>query len=357
MRKSKIVIKIGVIVAVVLLAATAAIYFWPRHKLSAELNVYNWVDYLSPDVITGFEKEYGVKVNMYYYDDEFTMLHELENNPDTDKYDLIVAGDSILGKLIEKNLLAPIDEKNIPNLKNIGNEFKDTVFNANNFYAVPYSWGTTGLAINKKYIPEADSWSVLWDPKYAGKICTLNDPAEVIASAAKYLGMPLVPQSAAQMEQVKEALLKQKKIVCGYIDDSVSAERMSTGEIWAALQWNGTAAAAIVKDPDIAYVIPKEGAAAWLDMFVVPKNAKNKYTAEKFLDYLNRPEVNALNVKYVYYASCNEAAKQFIDKDILNNEIVYPPKAVMNRLDSYTNYVVDDEIYKMRDELWGELNK
>lgn len=348
---------VGVIVVILAIIAAAVIILWPKKKLSSELDIYNWVDYLSPEVIIGFEKEYGVKVNMHYYDDEFIMLRELESNPNTDKYDLIVAGDSIMSRLIESDLLAPIEEKNIPNLKYISDEFKNTAFNAKKFYGVPYNWGTTGLMVNKMLVPDVDSWSILWDPKYAGKVCVLNDPAEVIGAAAKYLGLPLVPQSKAQMSQIRDALLKQKNIIQGYIDDSATAEAMISGELWAAQQWNGTAAAAILEDPDLTYIIPKEGGASWFDMFAIPKNARNKYTAEVFLNYLNQPKVNAKNVEYVYYASCNEKAREFINKDILDNQIIYPSKAVMSRLDSYSDYSVDDEINKMRNELWDELNK
>jgi len=357
MKTRKIIFTVGVVAVILVIIAAAAIILWPKKKLSAELNVYNWTEYLSPEVILGFEKEYGVKINMHYYDDEFIMLHELENNPNTDKYDLIVAGNSIMGRLIESDLLAPIDDKNIPNLKNIGSEFKDTVFNAKNIYGVPYSWGTTGMLVNKKFIPNADSWDVLWNKKYTGKICMLSDPAEVIGAAAKYLGLPLVPQSVEQMNQVRDALLAQKSITQGYCDYTTASDGAVSGEFWAVEEWSGTAATAIMENSDLSYVIPKEGGASWFDMFAVPKNAKNKYTAEAFLNYLNRPEVNAKNVEYVLYASCNEGAKEFISKDILDNQIIYPSKAVMNRLDSYTDFIVDDEVYKMRNELWDELNK
>jgi len=350
-------LKFWIIIGGIFIAVVVAVFLLSsRQKLSGELNIYNWRDYLAPEVATDFEKEYGVKINIYPYDDEFIMLEELESDPKSDKYDLVVASDAILGKLIEQNLLADIDERNAPNVKHIGKKFMEISFNVKEFYAVPYTWGTTGMLVNTKFIPNADSWGVLWDQKYAGKIGMLNDPAEVVAAAAKYSGLPLVPQSEQQMKQVKQKLLLQKEIIAGYFEYTAMAEDMISEKLWAAHQWNGTAASAIEKNPDLAYIIPKEGAPIWMDAMAIPKNAKNKFTAETFLNYLNRPEVSAKNVEYLLYASCNEAAKKFISQDILNNRIIYPSKEDMEHLDLVVDYVADDEIFKMRNEIWDELN-
>jgi spermidine/putrescine transport system substrate-binding protein len=149
--------------------------------------------------------------------------------------------------------------------------------------------------------------------------------------------------------------LEQKKIFGNYCDSVTASEDVSSGKLWLTQEWSGMSARVIQENPNLKYVIPKEGGAVWIDTFFIPKKAKNKYTAEVFLNYLNRPEVNAKNVNYLKYPSCNFAAKEFIDKDILNNEVIYPTDEVKKRLDPFVDHVNDEEIFEMRTELWQEL--
>jgi spermidine/putrescine transport system substrate-binding protein len=359
MKKNNILKIILIIIVLISIVILLSVLWQPRKKLSSELNIYNWEDYLSPEIIAGFEKDFGVKINMYFYIDEFDMLNELNNNPETDKYDLIVAGDSIIEEITNAGLITPIDVKNIPNIKNIDKKFINNRFNVKEFYTIPYAWGTTGMMINTKYVPDnTDSWSVFWDEKYKGKTCWLNDPAEVIGATAKYLNFSLVPQSMEQMEEVKKHLLNQRKNFSGnFCEDVDSAEDLVSEKLWVAQMWNGLAASTIEENPNLKYILPTEGGAVWVDMFAIPKNSKNKYTAEVFLNYINNPKINALNTNYINYATCNEKANNLVDKNIFNNKIIYPSEQVVKSLDSYTDFSTDKTIIKMRDELWQELNK
>ena len=194
-------------------------YFIPyiqKSKFSGELNIYNWDTYVAEDTISNFEKIYGIKVNYKTFEDDNLMFEELKSN--SGEYDLVVAEGNLIKEMIKLNLLSELNKKNLPNFKNLDEKFINQNYDSENKYSVPYMWGTTALIINTKYIPEdTDSWDVLWNNKYSGKIGLLLNSEEAIAMTSKYVGGPLIPQNHVQFEKIKKFLLLQKPLLKGYI--------------------------------------------------------------------------------------------------------------------------------------------
>ena len=324
-----------------------------RSRMTDRLTVYNWEEYLAPETIPAFEKEFGVTVDLKTYEDERVMLEQLKEKPE--EYDIVVPSDSVVEEMITLGLLAPIDLEVIPNFKYVADRFKGLHYDPQNGYSIPYMWGTTGIALNTKRVPEGgNSWQILWNPAYQGRMSMLNSPDEVIGAALKYLGYGLTTIDPAELEKAGAILLEQKPLLAGYMDPQQIKEKMKTEELWVAHCYSGDALMIAREKPEIRYVIPKEGAEIWVDNFCIPANAKNKYTAEVFIDFCLRPQVSAGNANFVRYANTNEGAREYTDPAILKNPSLYPPPEVIDRC-QLSSLETLPGITEIRDGIWKKL--
>ncbi len=325
-------------------------------KLSPVLNVYNWEDYLAPDTIQNFENRFGVKINLETFKDEEELVSALQSNPAD--FDVIIVSDA-LKDLIEERLLAPINFKNIPNFKNIDPKFINLYYDPGNRYSVPYLWGTTGIAYNTKYVQEkVDSWSVLWNPEYKGKISMLDTPYEVIFVALKYLGYSLNTFNLSYFEEAGKKIIEQKPLLSGYEDIESIKNDLIAEKIWIAHIYSGEAMYAANENDSIRYVIPKEGASIWIDNLCIPRDARHKYTAEVFINYILEPKVSADIANYLRYANCNLAAKPYTSKEILNNPDLYPPQETLKRCEFYEKIGDPKDVTRreqMINKIWSEV--
>ncbi len=321
-----------------------------RSKLSGELNIYNWSDYIAEDTIPNFEKEFGVKVNYDTYEDNEAMLAKLQSG--ATGYDICVPTGYMVEIMIKSGLLAPINHDNIPNLKGVSELFKDPPYDPGRKYSVPWQWGTTGFAYNAKQVAgPVNSWDFLWNAKYKGKITMLDDMRSAISAALKKLGYSLNATSEKELMEAKKLLLDQKPLLKAYMSAPVKGLLIS-GEVWLSQLWVGDTLMAADENPDIQYCIPKEGCEVWDDNLVIPKSAPHKYTAEVWMNYCLRPEVSAAVSNYVHYATPVEAAKKFINPEDLNNPGIYPSAEVMQRLEFQKDIGEATRIY---DQIWTEL--
>jgi len=303
--------------------------FAQENKLSPELNIFNWEDYIDSAATEGFEKKFGVKVNMFNFENEDEMIAGVESDPA--RYDLaIISGDQVKD-LIRMKLVAKIDYKNIPNIKNINPKFLNPNYDRDNTYSVPYLWGTTGIVINKKYITGSKSWQILFDPKYKGKIAMLNGYNEVLGSTLKSLKYSYNTKTRLELEEAKSKMFSQKEIVAGYFDSITLREKMINEDLWAAQIYSGEGIGASKKNPSVEYFIPEEGAVVWVDNFIVPRDSENKYTAEIFINYMLDPKISAETANYEWYANCNLAAEKYMSAEVLNDKTIYPDEEVMGR--------------------------
>lgn len=326
----------------------------PKPQLAAELHIFNWAEYIDPQVYTDFEAEFGVRVIEDTFASNEDLLAKLQAG--AGGYDVIVPSDYMVDIMIKQDMLAPLDHSNIPNRSNLYPIFQNPPYDPGNTYCIPYQWGTTGIGYNNEVVTETpNSWGYLFDPEMArpfyGKMSMLNDPREVIGSALKYLGYSLNSTDPQQLEEAKQILLRQKAWVATY-DSEQFEDLLTTGNTVIGQGWSGDFFMVAAEDPRVSYVIPQEGSAIWADNLCIPKNAPNKYTAEVFINYLLRPEVAAKISNFTWYASPVQTAEPYINPEILENPGVYPPEDVMARLE----WIQDvGEATLLYDRIWTEL--
>ena len=342
------------IMAVVVIAG--GIFYSSKEDLSGtnQVIVYNWGEYLDPEVITLFEKETGINVVYEEFETNEIMYPKIQSGAIA--YDVVCPSDYMIQRMIENDLLAELNFDNIPNVKNIGQEYfkQSRQFDSENKYSVPYCWGTVGILYNKTMVDEPiDSWSVLWDKKYIDNILMQDSVRDAFAVALKYKGHSLNSTDLDELEEAKELLIEQKPLVQAYVIDQVR-DKMIGNEAAIGVIYSGEAIYTQLENPNLEYVIPKEGSNVWIDSWVIPKNAKHKENAEAFINFLCRPDIAKMNFDYITYSTPNTAARELIeDPAIRNSKIAFPDASELERCETF-QFLGDknDAIYN---KLWREI--
>lgn len=319
-----------------------------------EVVVYNWGEYIDPDVLTMFEDETGIKVIYDEFETNEIMYPKIEAGASA--YDVICPSDYMIQKMIQNNLLEEINYDNIPNFKNIGTQYTEQSkeFDPENKYSVPYCCGTVGILYNKTMVDEpVDSWSILWDEKYADNILMQDSVRDAFMVALKLNGYSMNSTDPDELEVAKQSLIKQKPLVQAYVIDQVR-DKMIGNEAALGVIYSGEAIFTQRENSDLEYVIPKEGTNVWIDSWVIPKGAKNKENAEAFINFMCREDIALKNFEYITYTTPNDAAHELIeDEDIKNSPIAFPTLSDFENLETF-QYLGDDadELYN---QLWKEV--
>ncbi|NLY47967.1 MAG: ABC transporter substrate-binding protein [Clostridiales bacterium] len=316
--------------------------------------VYNWGEYIDEETLELFEKETGIEVVYEEFEQNEDMYPKVQSG--AVRYDVICPSDYMIQKMIENDLLAELNYDNIPNIKYIDPAYLKSAeeFDPGNKYSVPYCWGTLGILYNKTKVDEPiDSWGVLFDEKYAGEILMIESVRDGFAIALKYLGYDLNTTSEAELEEAKELLKKQYPLVQGYFVDQVR-DKLIGGEAAIGVIYSGEAIYSQRENPDLEYVVPKEGSNVWIDGWVIPKNCRNKENAEAFINFMCRPDIALMNFEYITYSTPNKGAWELIqDEDIKNSPIAFPPQEVLDRCTAYR--YLGEEVEQMYIEKWNEV--
>lgn len=311
-----------------------------------DLNLYNWSEYIDPELITAFEEQYGVDVTETFYDSNETMLAQIQAGV---VYDLIVPSDYMVSIMIEEGLLLPLELDAIPNVSNLGAEFTGLPYDPEGAYSVAYQWGTTGLGVNLSVVGEdfEPSWALVFDPEataeYPGGVSLLNDPRETIGAALKYLGYGLNETSEDALQEAADLIQAANVTV---FDSDQYTDNLVNGEVAISHGYSGNYFAVFfeVEDPDNwAYVIPEEGATLWTDNMAIPANAEHPCTAHAFINFIMDAENGAQLTNWTYYGSPNAAAEEFILAEILEDPAIYPDAATFELLEAIED-TGDDEI-------------
>jgi spermidine/putrescine-binding protein len=322
---------------------------------NGEVYVYNWGEYIDPDTLDMFEEETGIKVVYDEFDTNEAMYPKVEAGSST--YDVICPSDYMIKKMIDNDLLQELDFDNMPNAKaNIGEQYyeQSQEFDPENKYSVPYCWGTVGILYNTTMVDEpVTSWSILWDEKYADNILMQSSVRDAFMVALKLKGYSMNTLDESELQEAKDALIEQKPLVQAYVIDQVR-DKMIGGEAAIGVIYSGEAIYTQRENPDLEYVVPDEGTNIWIDSWVIPKNAKNKENAEKFIDFMCRADIALMNFEYITYSTPNTAAWELIeDEYIKNSEIAFPNLSDYNNLETYSYLGEDgDELYN---NLWKEV--
>ncbi len=307
-----------------------------------QLYVYNWGEYIDPEVIDMFEEETGIKV----------IYNEFEQNEDmypiiktgAVNYDVVCPSDYMIEKMISEDMLYELNYDNIPNIANIDETYLKSAegFDPGNKYSVPYCWGTVGILYNKTMVDEPiTSWGALFDEKYSGKILMMDSVRDAYMIALTYLGYDLNSTDEAQIDEATDLLKSQYPLIQAYVIDQVR-DKMIGNEAALGVIYSGEAIYTQRENPDLEYVVPEEGSNVWIDGWVIPKNAKNKENAEAWINFMCREDIALLNFEYITYSTPNAAARELIeDEDIKNSEIAFPDASILSRCKTY-NYLGED---------------
>lgn len=326
---------------------------------AGELYVYNWGEYIDEDVIRMFEKETGIKVVYDVFETNEEMYPIIEAGGVN--YDVVCPSDYMIQKMIENDMLAELNFDHIPNVKNIGKKYMEMskTFDAENKYSVPYTWGTVGILYNTSMVDTPPtSWDVLWDSKYAGNILMQDSVRDAFMVGQKLLGYSLNTTNTNELQAVKDKLIEQKPLVQAYVIDQVR-DKMIGGEAALAVIYSGemlyiqNEVAEGGGEFELEYVIPKEGTNLWIDSWVIPKNAKNKENAEKWIDFLSREDIAKMNFEYITYPTPNEAAFALLEEELQNNKAVFPSDDALTNSEVYE--YLGEEADKVYNELWKEV--
>ena len=322
---------------------------------NGEVIVYNWGEYIDPETIEMFEEETGIKVVYDEFETNEIMYPKVEAGASS--YDVVCPSDYMISKMIENDLLAELNFDNMPNAKeNIGEQYYEQSkgFDPENKYSVPYCWGTVGILYNKTMVDEPiTSWAQLWDEKYADNILMQDSVRDAFMVAEKLNGFSMNTVDPAELEIAKNSLIEQKPLVQAYVIDQVR-DKMIGNEAAIGVIYSGEAIYTQRENPDLEYVIPEEGTNVWIDSWVVLKNAPNKENAEKFIDFMCRPDIAVKNFEYITYSTPNEAARELIeDEDIKNSEIAFPDLSQYDNLEVFV--YLGEEGDALYNEMWKEV--
>ncbi|MCR4744316.1 MAG: ABC transporter substrate-binding protein [Lachnospiraceae bacterium] len=318
------------------------------------LLVYNWGEYMDPDVLTEFTEETGIDIIYDEYETNEIMYPKIESG--AVNYDLVCPSDYMIDKMIQNNLLQEIDYSKLSNIGNIGESYLESseVFDPGNKYSVPYCWGTVGILYNKTMVDEpVDSWDILWNEKYKNNILMQDSVRDAFCVALKRLGYSCNSTDHDELEAARESLKEQKHLVQAYVVDQVR-DKMIGNEAALGVIYSGEAIYCQEENPDLDYVIPKEGTNIWIDSWVIPQNAKHVENAYKFIDFLCRPDIALKNFEYITYSTPNAAARDLIeDEEIRNSHIAFPDLSQYTNIEAYD--YLGDKADKYLNGLWREV--
>lgn len=295
------------------------------------LYVYNWGQYISEgddgslDVIAAFEEAYpNIRVQYSTYDSNEIMYSKLANGGIT--VDVIIPSDYMIGRMVQEGMLEELNFSNIPNYQYIDDSFKNTSYDPENKYSVPYTWGTVGIIYNTKYVDEADvtGWELLWNEKYAGKILMFDNSRDAFGIAEYLLGYDVNTTDEAELQACSAKLAEQKPVVQQYVMDQIF-DAMENEEAWIAPYYAGDYLTMVEENPDLAFYRPTaQGYNMFIDAMCIPTCCQEKEAAEAFINFLCSPEISSANMEFLGYSVPSTAAKELMDPEVANSDVAYP---------------------------------
>ncbi len=323
-----------------------------KKKNKEVVNVFNWAEYISEDILEDFEKETGIEVVYSTYDSNESMYSKVKLLKGSG-YDLIFPSTYYIAKMIKDGLLAPMDLSKLPNVKELDKALLNQSYDKGNKYSIPFMWGITGIAVNSKFInpDNVTSWKDLWDAEYKGKVIVQNDIREVFHIGLTSLGYSGNSTDPKEIEAAYNELVKLYPSIRLFNSDSPKVPLLNE-EVYIGLVWGGEVFMAAKENPDIKFIYPKEGAIGWGDCYAIPVGADNKDNAYKLINFLLRPDISARISEEYGYASPSPKSREFLPKDIAESDILYPSQEEMNKIE-FQNDVFESII--VYEKYWEQL--
>ncbi|MGO4547592.1 PotD/PotF family extracellular solute-binding protein [Paenibacillus sp. 2TAB23] len=300
------------------------------------LTIYNWGDYVDPELLERFEQETGIKVIYQTFDSNEAMMTKIEQGGTT--FDVSVPSEYAISKMKEEGLLLELDHDKLPNLKHIDPKFMNLSFDPDNAYSIPYFWGTVGIVYNPELVGDLafTSWNDLWDEQLRNQILLLDGAREVMGMGLNALSYSLNDTNEAHLQEAKAKLKLLTPNVKAIVGDEIKL-LLANEEAAVGLVWSGDASEIMGENDKLDYVVPEEGSNLWFDNMVIPKTARNIEGAHQFINFMLDPEVAAQNTEYVGYSTPNQSAMSLLPEDISGDERFYPNEELTGRLEVYDN--------------------
>ena len=313
--------------------------------LEKRLNIYNWSDYIAPDVVPGFEKEFGVEVSYDTYESSEEMVAKLQAG--AAGYDLVVPTTYAVSELVATGRLARLSRKYLPNLANLAPVFLGLPHDPEGAFAVPWQWGMTGIAWRADLVATPpDSWAMFLDQRYRGRMTMLDDLRDVIGAFLRYRGHSINSIEPGELERARQDAVTAKANLKAYLSAPVKGQLIA-GDVWLAQLWNGDAAQAAKEQPALKWALPKEGSTLWIDSLAVPAAAPHPRAAHEFINYILRPGVGAAISTVTGYGTPNQAAMP-----LLRNPVPYPSSNELARLEVQKDL---GRASRLWDQVWTEI--
>lgn len=333
----------GIILAVVSVLWAGTVYLekeqhrdlnQSRSKDDNVLTIFNWGDYIDPELIKSFQKETGYQVNYETFDSNEAMFTKIKQGGTS--YDIAVPSEYMVSKMRQADMLEPLDYKRLTGLETLDENFLKQDFDPKNEYSLPYFWGTLGIVYNDQMVDGQNikTWNDLWRPEFKKKIMLVDSARDILGmtlvSNGKSVNTKSIPDLAAADGKLATLMPNVKAIVADEIK-----MYMAQNEAAIAVDYSGNAAEMMSRNEHLHYVVPEDGGNLWLDNFVIPKTVRNREAAYAFINFMNRPENAAKNAEYVGYATPNKVAKTYLPKEIQDNKAWYPKADVLDKLEVY----------------------
>ncbi len=315
------------------------------------LRVYNWGEYIDESIFDDFEAQYpDIRIQYETYTDNEIMYTKIKNS--NTKYDVLIPSDYMIERLIQEDMLAPLNFENIPNYSMIDDKYKNLAFDPENKYSVPYMWGTLGILYDKTQVQEETfTWGTLFDSKYANSILMKKDMRDALGISLKSLGYSFNSTSETELNEAKDKLISQMPNVAGYVNDD-GMDKMIAGEAPMALMYAGDAAYCISENENLDFAIPEDGSNLFFDSMVIPANSENKEAAEKFINFMCETDIARRNAEEIGYSTPHAEVYASLPEDV-RNSFAYPDEAVLNKAEVYL--YLGEEVTNAYERVWSEF--
>ncbi len=344
---------ISIVVAAVLTLSVLSACGSKTDDSKGVVNVYNWGEYIDESLLKEFTEQTGITVNYRTYENNEQMYSVLKQGGAS--YDVVIPSDYMVSRLIDEDMLRPLNFDNIPNYSNILEEYKNAEYDPTNEYSVPYAGGVVGIIYNTTVVTgTVDSWSTMFDPAYSGQILMIDNPRDAIGLALKYLGYSQNTTNAAEIEEAYQVIADAKAagIYQGLVMDAIF-DKMESGEAAISTYYAGDYLTMVENNPDLAFVIPKEGSNRFMDAMCILKNAENVENAEAFINFMCSVDAATANAEYIGYTSAVDGVRENLALEPEFDAIMYPSAEVLANCEYFMN--LPQDTLTLYDELWVKL--
>ena len=315
------------------------------------VNVYNWGVYIDDSVLEDFTAETGIKVVYDTFESNEAMYGVLKNEGAS--YDVVIPSDYMISRMIEEDMLEPLNFDNIPNFEDVDPALKNPDYDPENLYSVPYMWGLLGVIYNTTMVEETPtSWDIMFDEDYAGQILMFNNSRDAIGIALKQLGYSYNTTDENQIKEAVDLLIEQKPLVQSYVMDDIF-EKMQSGSAAIGAYYYGDFLTMQEVNPDLAFCLPEEGTNLYVDAMCIPKNADNKENAEIFINYMCSTAAGLKNCEEIWYSSPLLSVREELDPEVSGDPYAYPDESILAQCESFKNLPADT--LALYDSEWTRL--